>query len=79
MVDYCGAALRILPVSSGSGPNYFFDGVAIHGNPAVPQEPKSHGCIRIPMFAAKEFSELAPVGMPVVIHDGTLPLRIERP
>jgi hypothetical protein len=37
-------------------PNYFSDGLAIHGNPSVPQEPRSHGCVRIPMFAAPEIS-----------------------
>ncbi len=50
-------------------PNYFYDGVAIHGNPSVPAEPASHGCVRIPMFAAKEFSDLAIVGMVVIVHN----------
>lgn len=50
-------------------PNYFFDGVAIHGNPAVPPHPASHGCIRIPMFAAKEFSQIATIGMVVIVYD----------
>ncbi len=50
-------------------PSYFFDGAAIHGNPAVPVFPASHGCVRIPMFAAQQFSELATVGMPVIIFD----------
>lgn len=49
-------------------PSYIYDGVAIHGNPAVPANPASHGCIRIPMFAAKEFYELAPVGTEVLIY-----------
>ncbi|HWQ32849.1 MAG TPA: L,D-transpeptidase [Blastocatellia bacterium] len=109
VVDCCGAILRILPVSSGSGewfteggrtrqaitptgrfkitrkidgwrksplgllyyPNYFYDGVAIHGNPSVPVQPASHGCVRIPMFAAKEFSDMATIGMVVIVHDGT--------
>ena len=108
VVDCCGAILRILPVSSGSGdffteggrtrqaitpigrfamqrkiagwrksplgllyyPNYFHGGIAIHGNPAVPAFPASHGCIRIPMFASKEFSVMAKVGMIVLVHDG---------
>lgn len=52
-------------------PNYILGGVAIHGNPAVPTFPASHGCIRIPMFAAKEFSELAFIGIPVIVHNGT--------
>jgi hypothetical protein len=50
-------------------PNYFYDGIAIHGNPSVPASPASHGCVRIPMFAAKEFSQKAPVGLPVIVYD----------
>lgn len=50
-------------------PNYFSDGLAIHGNPSVPQSPQSHGCIRIPMSAAAEMSELLPVGTIVLIYD----------
>lgn len=50
-------------------PNYFSDGLAIHGNPSVPRSPQSHGCIRIPMFAAREVSRLLPVGAIVLIYD----------
>jgi L,D-transpeptidase catalytic domain/Putative peptidoglycan binding domain len=50
-------------------PNYFSDGLAIHGNPSVPHEPKSHGCIRIPMFAAADVSRQLPVGTIVLIYD----------
>jgi hypothetical protein len=50
-------------------PNYIYGGVAIHGNPSVPPVPASHGCIRIPMFAAEEFSELAVSGMVVLVYD----------
>lgn len=50
-------------------PSYIYGGIAIHGNPLVPTTPASHGCIRIPMFAAKEFSELAVIGMDVIIYD----------
>ncbi len=50
-------------------PNYFSGGVAIHGNPAVPQEPESHGCIRIPMLAAVEISRQLPVGTIVLVYD----------
>lgn len=49
-------------------PNYIVGGIAIHGNPAVPAKPASHGCIRIPMFAAQEFSQMAPVGTQVIVH-----------
>ena len=50
-------------------PNYFSGGVAIHGNPEVPSRPESHGCVRIPMFAAREMSKLLPVGMIVLTYD----------
>lgn len=50
-------------------PNYFSDGLAIHGNPEVPHTPRSHGCVRIPMFAAREISNQLPVGTIVLIYD----------
>ena len=50
-------------------PNYFSGGVAIHGNPSVPQTPQSHGCIRIPMSAAVEMSKLLAMGTIVLIYD----------
>jgi peptidoglycan hydrolase-like protein with peptidoglycan-binding domain len=50
-------------------PNYIVGGVAIHGNPSVPVYAASHGCIRIPMFAAKEFSEIYPVGTVVIVYE----------
>ena len=50
-------------------PNYFSDGLAIHGNPSVPTIPQSHGCIRVPMSAAVEMSRLLPVGTIVLIYD----------
>jgi N-acetylmuramoyl-L-alanine amidase len=50
-------------------PSYIFKGVAIHGSPAVLTYPASHGCIRIPLFAAKGFSELTPNGTDVVVYD----------
>lgn len=50
-------------------PNYFSDGLAIHGNPSVPETPQSHGCVRVPMSSAEELSKLLPVGMIVLIYD----------
>lgn len=49
--------------------NYISGGVAIHGYYSVPNEPASHGCIRIPNFAAREVSKLLPVGTVVLIYD----------
>jgi lipoprotein-anchoring transpeptidase ErfK/SrfK len=50
-------------------PSYFVGGVAIHGSGSVPATPASHGCVRIPRFAEREFFKLAPVGMEVMVYD----------
>ena len=50
-------------------PNYFSDGLAIHGNPSVPHSPQSHGCVRIPMSAAVEVSRMLPIGTILLIYD----------
>jgi L,D-transpeptidase catalytic domain/Putative peptidoglycan binding domain len=52
-------------------PNYILGGIAIHGNPEVPAQPASHGCIRIPMFAATEFSAITPIGTQVIVYAAT--------
>jgi len=57
-------------------PVYFMYGTAIHGSKSVPTKPASHGCVRIPMFAAKEFYRSTPVGMPVIIHKETVSTEI---
>jgi peptidoglycan hydrolase-like protein with peptidoglycan-binding domain len=49
--------------------NYISGGVAIHGYPSVPTQPASHGCIRIPIFAAREVSQLLPIGTIVLVYD----------
>ena len=54
-------------------PSYIVGGIAIHGNPSVPAQPASHGCIRIPMFAAEAFSDLVPIGTQVIVFDGPVP------
>ena len=51
-------------------PNYIFNGIAIHGSLSIPPRPASHGCIRVPMYAAKELSLLLPIGIEVMIYDG---------
>ncbi|MBL8191745.1 MAG: murein L,D-transpeptidase, partial [Acidobacteria bacterium] len=53
-------------------PSYIYGGIAIHGNPSVPATPASHGCIRIPMFASKPFSDLAVIGTVVIVYDDSL-------
>jgi len=49
--------------------NYITGGVSIHGYLSVPNQPASHGCIRIPMFAAREVSTMLPVGTIVLVYD----------
>jgi hypothetical protein len=57
------------PSSSMYYSNYISGGVAIHGYRNVPNEPASHGCIRIPIFAARELSKLLPIGTIVLVYD----------
>lgn len=62
-------------------PSYIVNGIAIHGSPSIPAYPASHGCIRVPMFAAKELSSLLPVGTEVVVYNDDsdhLSLRISK-
>ena len=55
-------------------PLYFNDGIAIHGFSSVPAQPASHGCVRIPMAAARWFPQLVPDGTPVYVVDGRTPV-----
>jgi peptidoglycan hydrolase-like protein with peptidoglycan-binding domain len=57
------------PLGSVYYPNDISGGIAIHGSRNVPVEPASHGCIRIPMFAAREVSKLMPIGTIVLVYD----------
>lgn len=50
-------------------PNYISGGIAIHGSYSVPAQPASHGCIRIPVFAAREVSKLMKLGTIVLVYD----------
>ena len=52
-------------------PSYIVNGIAVHGSASIPTHPASHGCIRVPMYAAKELSSLLPVGLEVLIYDGS--------
>jgi len=60
-------------------PVYFLSGIAIHGYSSVPVKAASHGCVRIPLAAAKEFYEEIPEGMFVIVHKGQLPSRAHDP
>jgi hypothetical protein len=57
------------PLGSVYYPNDISGGIAIHGSRNVPAEPASHGCIRVPMFAALEVSKLLKLGTIVLVYD----------
>jgi lipoprotein-anchoring transpeptidase ErfK/SrfK len=54
--------LEVAPLGELWWPMYFNGGIAIHGSPSVPAYPASHGCIRIPMYAAPTFYDEVPAG-----------------
>ena len=56
------AGLEVAPLGELWWPMYFNGGIAIHGSPSVPAYPASHGCIRIPMYAAPTFYNQVPAG-----------------
>lgn len=57
------------PLGSLYFANYISGGVAIHGSRNVPVTPETHGCIRVPVFAARKLSEVMPVGTIVLVYD----------
>ncbi len=63
------AGVRHAPLGDLHYPSYFLRGWAIHGSTSIPFLPASHGCVRIPNFAAKDFSRLVWVDMNVFIFD----------
>jgi len=63
------AGWRKSPLGMLYYPNYFSDGLAIHGNSSVPDTPESHGCIRVPNSSAIDLFRQLPVGTIVLIYD----------
>lgn len=61
--------VRRAPLGNLYYPNYFSGGVAIHGSASIPFEPASHGCVRIPNFAARDFQALVAIGTKVFVYD----------
>lgn len=57
------------PIGRMYYPNYISGGVAIHGSRSVPTKPETHGCIRIPMYAAREVSKQLALGTIVLVYD----------
>jgi lipoprotein-anchoring transpeptidase ErfK/SrfK len=57
------------PLGMLYNPVFFHGGFAIHGEPYVPVQPVSHGCVRIPMDVAQIFPRLVRTpGTPVYIR-----------
>ncbi len=63
------AGWRKSPLGMLYYPNYFSDGLAIHGNSSVPDTPESHGCIRVPNSTAADLFRELPVGTILLIYD----------
>jgi len=59
--------LEVAPLGELWWPMYFNGGIAIHGSPSVPPYPASHGCIRIPMYAAPSFYDQVSRGTAVIL------------
>ena len=53
-------------------PLFFNGGIAIHGEPAVPPYPASHGCVRIPMADSLWFYNTVGRGTPVYVLGGKI-------
>jgi len=56
------------PLGTLFDPSYFTGGYAIHGNPVVPPYPASHGCVRVPMWAAPLVYDELPYGAVVDVY-----------
>jgi len=63
------AGWRKSPLGMLYYPNYFSDGLAIHGNSSVPDTPASHGCIRVPNSAAIDLYKRMPIGTILLVYD----------
>lgn len=66
-VYYKVSGWRKSPLGLMFDPMYITGGIAVHGDASVPPKPASHGCIRIPMFAAGQMFEITPIGTPVIV------------
>ena len=51
-------------------PVYFNGGIALHGEPAVPSVPASHGCVRVPMWESKWVFANVDIGEAVYVTGG---------
>ncbi len=61
---------RHAPLGVLYDPVYFNGGIAVHGSPSVPDQPASHGCVRIPMHISSYFQDLVIDGEPIATFRG---------
>jgi len=72
--------LEVAPLGELWWPMYFNRGIAIHGSPSVPPFPASHGCIRVPMYAAPLlYDEVGPGTAVILVGRGPGPEGVEVP
>jgi N-acetylmuramoyl-L-alanine amidase len=56
------------PLGTLFQPLCFVGPYAIHGSPSVPPYPASHGCVRVPMWAARDLYQGNPFGETVYVY-----------
>jgi peptidoglycan hydrolase-like protein with peptidoglycan-binding domain len=61
---------HVSPLGHLYNPLFFNGGIAIHGEPAVPNYPASHGCVRIPMHDSLWFYNTVQRGTAVYVLGG---------
>ncbi len=61
---------RVSPLGGMWDPVYFNYGIAVHGAINVPNEPASHGCVRLPMHISDYYQDLVSVGERILVWNG---------
>ncbi|MFK8024661.1 MAG: peptidoglycan-binding protein [Ilumatobacter sp.] len=61
---------RVSPLGGMWDPVYFNYGIAVHGALEVPNEPASHGCVRIPMHISEYFQDTISIGDRILVWNG---------
>jgi hypothetical protein len=61
---------RVSPLGGMWNPVYFNYGIAVHGALEVPNEPASHGCVRIPMHISDYFQDTISIGDRILVWNG---------
>ena len=61
---------RVSPLGGMWNPVYFNYGIAVHGAQNVPNEPASHGCVRMPMHISEYYQSLIHLGDRVLVWNG---------